>query len=39
MASELGLGVWMIWAKAGLGVIWSRWEKLQEDTYSCLAPV
>lgn len=39
MASKLGLGVWMIWAREGLRVIWSRWEKLQEDTYSCLASV
>lgn len=39
MASKLGLGVWTIWAKAGLEVIWSRWQKPQEDTYSCLAPV
>lgn len=28
-----------MWAKAGLGTVWSSWGKLQEETYSCLALV
>lgn len=39
MASWVGLVLWTIWAKVGLGITWSSWEKLQEDTYSCRAPV